>query len=711
MPGAPYRFARINRFVHFPDWAGLVSHDVPFADGFCGTIRFDIEAMTPLLVGGPRERKGNAAGDVWPVRLPDGRFAIPPSSLQGMVRAILTVAAFGRLAGRVEDRRFAVRDLSGTGTSKLLFQQRLTRGRGTEAQPYVPNTKAGWLVRRGGKVAIVPCAHARIRIADLCALPGAAGAVANVLKNRTTADLRLQALSRILPGLALRVNVQQPANHPHTPGLIHYARCTPAAGAGGTVGTVVLTGKPQPGIDTQRAKKMEFVFHTPDRAGAKAQDDIQDDIDVPADVWRDFLDIHQPPRGSGRNENPNWSYWKKDFERGEPVPIFYLQEAGRVTAMGTAFMFKAAMPLSTHDLLRNSSADHVDTRPDLATLIFGAVEGAHDAASLKRRASFGFAHAPATCAMVNRETALLSPKPAYYPNYVRQHPHPGNKIPDNLPHAAYAGFAGLGSRRERPELAGTKLFPARGSAVRQALDLQVPAQVSTNLHALAAGARFPNVPLRVHNLREIEVGALLWALCFGRAEHLAGMESPLRHRLGMGKPLGLGEIRIGNVTLDLEANDGRAVPDAAGFIAAFVDHMKAHYPGGGWDESVQVEALLKAADPGAAHGELGYFAGPKAYSDARQRGEFLPDYVEGHEVRETHPPSRQGAGGGGGGGHAHTGGHGGGPRRAPQAFRAGQKVTVDDRPGTILMEEGGEYMVAFDDGTEGSFPPSAITPA
>lgn len=626
MMGAPYRFARANRWVHFPDWARHVSHDVPFKDGWCGTIRFDIEAMTPLLVGGARTHD-QAPGEVWPVRLPDGRYAIPPSSLQGMVRAILSVAAFGKLGGRVDDRRFAVRDLSGTTTSKLLFQARLTSGHGTGVDPYTPTAKAGWLMRKGSDVRIVPCAVARMRIADLSALPQVTSAVRQILEGRRPADERLRALKQVLPGLALHVEVEQVTNHPHTPGLIRYSRCAPSA-TGGVAGTVVLTGKPQPGIQAAGAKKLEFVFHTPDRAGAKDTTGTP----LPKDVWRDFLDIHDPPKGSGRKINPNWAYWKNAFEAGEPVPVFYLEEGGRITAMGTAFMFKAAMPLSTHDLLRNSSADHFERALDLPSLLFGAVEGDHDAMSLKRRASFGFGVAASRPGLEDSRVALSSPKPAFYPNYVRQHPHAGARIPAHLPYAAYTsypGITGLGSARERPELAGTKLYPARGGTTQQQ---QYPDAVSTLLHALPAGTTFPNIPLRVHNLRTVEVGALLWALCFGQVEHLAGMESPLRHRLGMGKPLGLGEIRIGNVRLALDANDGSETLGAAAFIQAFVDHMNAHYPGGQWQESVQVKALLKAANPEAQHGGLTYHGSYEGYSQARATGHFLPDYVQGHEI-------------------------------------------------------------------------------
>lgn len=754
MMGAPYRFARINRWVHFPEWAGHVSHDVPFEDGYCGTITFDVEAMTPLLVGGPRRRPDGQIGDVWPVRVPSKGYAIPPSSLQGMLRSILQVAAFGKLGGRVEDRRFAVRDLSGTTTSEMLYQERMNIGAATQASPGVPQSQAGWLIRKGNDRQIVRTHIARLHIQQLADQHNTSQPLQDALLAVPRADRRGQirnsgwnaqerypAVRFFWPDLSLRVRIE-PHDGPHEhspaergapgrrgqPNWIRYFRCSLDAN-GPTTGTLVLTGKPSGGIIGDKLKKWEFVFHTPDRAGASAALSSSG-VNVPEAVWRDFIDIHQPPTGSGRKDNPNWEYWKRDFENGKPVPVFYLEEGGRITAMGTAFMFKAAMPLSTRDLLRHSSEDHFAKSLDLPSLIFGAVEGDHDEMSLKRRASFGFGIANGNPQVEQRRVALSSPKPAFYPNYVRQHPHPGNVIPTSLPYAAYTSYGGatnLGSARVRPELAGTKIFPARGPV--QVDQPHYPDAVSTRLHHLPSRTAFHDIPLRIHNLRKVEVGALLWALCFGKAEHLEGMTSPLRHRLGMGKPLGLGEIRIGNVRIALDANDGGQVPDAAGFIQAFVDYMNAHYPGGHWEESVQIKALLKAANPEQVDRALTYHDSYQGYSKARAAGHFLPDYVAGHEIArlggETNPkpgagrpPPVRGGGGGGtpGGGHRGGGGpprrdRGPPPRAAPPRFQPGQRVLIDGQRGTVLMFEDGEYIVEMADGTECSVPPSAITQA
>lgn len=741
--GAPYRFARVNRWVHFPDWAHHVSHDVPFEDGFCGTIRFDVQAMTPVLVGGPQHRVKGQVGDIWPVRLPDGRYALPPSSLQGMVRSILAVAAFGKLGGRVEDRRFAVRDLSGTATSKMLFQERLTSGEGTVSDPYDPNTKAGWLIRRGRAVELVSCSVARIAIADLIALNRAAYEATLSIRTDAKARLKLLTPNDDLTKLEMKITLHGKRPHPHSGGNhISYEK----ASIGGKVdGTLVLTGKPQSGLDGDGFKKQEFVFHTPNRTNAPSHAGSK----VPADVWRDFIDIHNPPKGSGRRPNPNWEFWKAEFEAGKPVPVFYLEEGGKITAMGTAFMFKAAMPLSTHDLLSDSTPFHFCPKLDLPSLIFGAVKGDHDEMSLKRRASFGFGATNGSSRLAQYAVSLMAPKPAYYPTYVRQQEHESATIPETLPYAAYTNYPkdnDLGSARMRSELAGTKWYPARGGYQGQSFGVQDPAtqpnrppakpgpDVFNLLHALPINTTFPDIPLHLHNLRKVEVGAILWALCFGKAEHLAGMESPLRHRLGMGKPLGLGEIRIGNVRIALEANDGSAPPDAATFIQAFVDHMNAHYPGGQWEKSVQVQALLKAANPEEAHGALTYHGSYQEYSTARAAGHFLPDYVTGHEIArpggETdpqpgagRPPPAAGGGGRGGGHGGHPGGGGRGPQRgqhrrdrgppprpAPPRYPPNSSVLVRGQRGKVLMFEDGEYIVQMADGTERSVPPEGITP-
>lgn len=675
---APFRYARINRKVWFPKWAPLVSHDVPFADGLCGTIDIEIETKTPLLIGGKHE--DGTPGTVHPFIDGKGNWAIPGTSIQGMIRQILEVAAFGKLGPTVSDRRFGVRDISRGVTAAQLYRKRMTTGDG-RSDPITPLVQTAWLVKRDGTARLITCDHGRAtfediahnryrddrkkqgELSDLLARTGIYEALTSEERrlNQTqqerlkadrelaskNADMRYAALigERSIDD-ALSISVEQEQadhrdgtdNWPHSPGLIHYKRFRRSAAPNPIAATVVLTGKPVAG-NGQRRKHREFLFYGPDRKAARDHDP---DVDIPAEVWRDFLLIHEPEKGSGGAINPNWAFWKDEFQAGRPVPVFYIEEGGVVSALGMAQMFKLAMQLSTHEMLNNSSADHLDRHQfDLPSLIFGATgdKNAKDswfAHNLKRRAAFDLFRAvdpPQNQAAAERHDdwqVLLSPKPSYYPIYVRQNGRPNDTRP-------YAAYHSMPPPNANPELSGTKIWPVRGKAQPQA---DVPARrneirnVANHLRSVPEKQTFAG-SLRVHNLRPVELGALLWVLTYGE-------EGKYTHRLGGAKPLGFGEIGISIGTVSLTPNRaGDSPPDTQALIDSFVAAMDAFY-GGNWQESRQIKALRKAAQAGT--GALGYLDGHQGYKRARDEGQIMDGFADdGHELpltkQQSHGPS------------------------------------------------------------------------
>lgn len=409
---APFRFARVNRWIYEPDWAPLVSHDVPFADGLCGEAEVEITAKSSILVGGDRRKPtGDEAGEVLPFRLPDGGYAIPGSALQGMARAILEVAAFGRLGPWVEDRKFGIRDFSGTATAR--------------------------------------------------------------------------------------------------------------------------------------------------------------------------------------------------------------------------------------DLLKHSHPGHTNSIPemklDLPHLLFG-VAAEHDGGrGLKRRANFDLARAEGDPRPVKpgHPSVLLGPKPSYVGFYVRQK-EGGGRVPTNEPMATYTPLEGEAPHLARPELAGVKIWPARGAGrfTPKRIDdekIRGNLKIQTWLFALPPGTRFRS-RLNFHNLRPVELGALLWALSFGdeAAFGADADEVTKRHRLGMGKPLGLGEVAIRVAGLETDPACLARAPDlpkdAMGFVRAFEEHMRGAY-GERWSESKQVAALLKAADPERNDASDLRYATLKDYQGAKNAQLYMPDYA------------------------------------------------------------------------------------
>jgi CRISPR-associated protein (TIGR03986 family) len=650
---APFQFARIPRAVWFPEWGNLVSHDVPFKDGYSGTIDIEVEAMTPLLIGEPRrEATKEKEGEVWPVRLPDGTYAIPGSSLQGMIRNILEIACFGKLGPWVDQRRFGIRDISGNATGKVTYQSRMLKSTGHSPINVQPLVKAGWLRKHGGKYEFKSCEFARIEFADLAA-------ISNTQLHQWTRGSDAKARY----GMLSAANVSQSpfvenatANPTHghrkKDGVlslsIAYSKAlrTAQAGRAQQAGKIVLSGNTG---SKNPAKHMEFFFYN-EQAPVELEPNF-------SDRFKEFKEIHEPD--DGRPKNPNWAYYRDSgypgetsFKNGGWMPIFYLGDTAhplRIESFGLAFMFKLAHENDTHDMLKNSNSDHCSEynpnidgsgKFDLSSLIFGAVEGQKKQwfkHSLKRRASFETAVAvrPESPDSTREGSAvLLGPKPSYFPIYVRQ-PFSGDKLPATpadyrgkatTPYAVYDGVQ---------ELAGSKIWPVHG-AVQIATPTDPNKAVQVYLNALDAGTTF-KTKLHVHNLRKAEIGALIWALTFGEQE--SGNDN-FWHRIGMGKPFQWGaiKIRIGEFA--------NLIPNAPGndddFMAAFKRQIQEFCKDKletDWDKTPQYAAVKKASQKSL-----------NSSADFKQMGldefianknanvpNFLRDYVDVVEAVATYP--------------------------------------------------------------------------
>lgn len=104
---APYHFVPLSKWVYMPDWAHLVSHDMPFKDGYSGVIDYTLTNGTPLCVGGEKDHNGILRF----ARDGNNNLTIPGSSLKGMIRNVLEIASFGKFSA-VDDTRFSYRDFS-----------------------------------------------------------------------------------------------------------------------------------------------------------------------------------------------------------------------------------------------------------------------------------------------------------------------------------------------------------------------------------------------------------------------------------------------------------------------------------------------------------------------------------------------------------------------------------------------------------------------
>ena len=509
---APFNFVPLSSWVLYPEWSKRISHDLPLQEGLCGTIGFELTAHTPILVGDEKtDAANNLPGSVSFFKLPDGRYAIPGSSLKGMIKNILSIATFSRMKA-VDDQKFSVRYLHNSNLYGENMTEPIYGG-------FRSRVLAGWLKFEDGNWHLYEAEYARIEQSTIRSIIPLFNFPPRPLplSRDTPAEIKYGISKRILTFQEVQYTDSGSMPHRHTNKILIYNKVT-SLGAGKT-GYLVITGQPSP------QKHMEFVFSAPGIT-----------INVSPSVINDFLSIH--------SETNEWKYLntKSPFPPAFGVPVFYIKEHGSVRAMGLAQMFKLAYKHGVHDLISHSYHNVENNKKDFVETLFGCI-GETQAESLKGRVSFDYAVCPLNTIKPIRvgPTILNSPKASYYPIYVKQEY-------DGDPYTTYMD--------DNAEIQGQKRYPVRDNLNISAIPPIAlnNTNIQVNLYPLPATTTFKG-KLRFHNLMREELGAVIWALEWGGNEHL-------RHSLGMGKPFGLGQvsIKVKDESIKIIPNDLNIIP-------------------------------------------------------------------------------------------------------------------------------------------------------
>ncbi len=476
---AGYNFVPVSRKVFLPPWARHVSHDFPLAGALSGQFPIRITAHTPVIPGGPRGQNGKGTS-VSPFTLPDGTYAIPGTTLKGMIRAVVEIAGFGRMSP-VNDHHFAVRDLTPGGR---FYKDRMTVTRDGTIRPraragflYFDDDTKTWKLLRADQTR-VPCfaydgadkpipleAIVENRIIFKKLHKEEVNSDGTKIKKPQDPGLQKKwelMKDRVKGSLKGNKNVKDVFDTFMVLFTLPQFRPESSKGAGRKLlmrlnrseidlackfdehtrgakmkeGIIVLTGQ-------ARNRKREFIFHDWDKAEA---------IDIAQPVMDRFLATVSETTGQGTADKgvSNWGYWYPALKSGRigkgkdipGIPVFWFPNIPReddkgvcegdpcltdtdvqVAALGTSQMFKLPYDFSVREMIDHTSKDHRPdpTAPDLAALIFGQV--ADDAGNgLKSRVSFGTAKRVTTAGDTTPSPALplASPKASYYPCYVRQ---------------------------------------------------------------------------------------------------------------------------------------------------------------------------------------------------------------------------------------------------------------------------------------------------
>lgn len=597
---APYTFVRIEPHV-MPSPLEEPDHGRPLPDGLCGELVVSWQVEKPFLVGG-REGENNAPFTV------GGVPAIPGASLRGLLRSVLEIASYARLAPFLADRYFGVRDFEHPSW-KHRITQRKPGGYGRvhysgDRRPVpVPGLPA-WLVPSGRDAwTLQPCRMVLVPVSELLrhlddevtarqwhgmTLPDKLA----ILPSRLRGRFPLSELGIVLdPKSGRRLEGNHAFEDRH--------------------GTLVMAGRWESWANGVRDKKYEAVFLEPTPG-----DRPPPAVPLSTEVFARF-DTAEPPEAipaDGKTARTLWRFWRCEVKAGRAgrVPVFYEGDPALAAQEGSPapadfylsltrfmriphrFSVAAALRRTQHD-------DGGPERLDFCQALFGhvpdeAAEGSHPVPSKRAwRSRLFFSQAlvddPSVVHHEEVTGVAMAPKPSFHPFYLRR--------PDGA-----AGDAPFDWSNEAMQLAGRKRYVPRDAArwpqpEPEPADRQHDAPAS---RMTFIGNRAPDQPLtftgriRFHNLLPVELGALVWALTLG--EHGAGTRKR-RHMLGRGKVHGYGQTQVHIVQPEsrVDANDGGTPPDLATCMRRFEDAVAAWHPDGTTYSGLpQIRDLLAVTD-------------------------------------------------------------------------------------------------------------------
>ena len=484
-----------------------------------GWIDLEIKTLTPLFIRGPVTQSGG----IWDKR--DSRFrphpfvnkdgvpVIPGSSLRGMIRSLVEVLSFSKISSVTDEKSF-FRTVSNDRIGKA-YRKRMIHGRSKPSGGYITRVANSWSITPA--VEVLRVHHEQL---SCCGIPNPENADSNYYpswfcQQKPCWFKRSGLNSEKVGQISLTEKVAWEK------------------------GILVLTGFVE-------NKKYEFVF-----VGENAAKRIE----IPERIWQRFhekVQLTQWQENAFPMDQPSSTCRKANGYLRDGEPVFFIADNSAKSEenpegllfFGRAQMFRFPYDLGPCDLI---SEDLKNTCLDMAETLFGQVPpgGIKNDRAIKGRVFFGDAEASGSRTDWFEDTMvpqiLASPKITCFQHYLTQDGTKGKE-------ALTTYLSG-----DHTTIRGTKMYwhrwddGQRLDAVKEAVnhddllkDLQKKEikTVKDTQHTIIRPVK-DNVVftgrVRFNNLTDIELGALLAAL---------SLPEGCAHKLGMGKPLGLGSIQI-----------------------------------------------------------------------------------------------------------------------------------------------------------------------
>lgn len=453
-----------------------------------------------------------------------GHPAIPGSSLRGMVRSIVEVAAYGKMQWVTRNRLVfrAVGDTTSLGTYYRDFFMRDDGG----WRKFTPLVQAGYLIKEKDRWFIRPAQSVLgVNFARINKEKIPAGLTAwHGCKNADSIWIK--------PGKYDYQKVKGYLRIKYLP-VLEAGRSS----AEGFVEAVLARS------GWMKNKNMEAVIFTPDES-----------IPVSALIEIDD-DLIQRYREQVSQKQEELLGWEKGALR-HYQPVFYLVKDGKLVFFGHAMMFRLPYDCSPYNFIPpdlRSETSEVDI--DIAEAIFGFTPHGRENKRASRAGRVYFCDARLEPGQTDIWLSghpvipkiLSGPKPTAFQHYLTQHQpdevESGKLNKNGTPKLELRLDHYASPPPHEAVIRGHKFYWHKGRVGLSDIkengrnDLQVDKQ-HTIIKPVKPGIKFHHT-IHFENLSKVELGAILWALFLPGEK---GKE--YRHKIGMGKPLGMGSIKI-----------------------------------------------------------------------------------------------------------------------------------------------------------------------
>lgn len=500
---APYNF------VPLPDSVRLLKKELPSHDTYhekllTGKFTCTLTNATPIYVRAAQTTEEYQKEQPSPEPFyyeQDKKYLIPGSSIRGMLRTLVEVVSQARIA---------------PVTEKRIFYRSVERSSmGEDYRDKVKdNIRAGFFHRDNTGAWIKPTVAVRIERNEI-----SSGSLYQNEDQTSASPTHVPKNSIQHKPVFVRLN----ENSKNNPARFFDAKefsFTQAKSNELDEAVLVITGDMQ-------GKRKEFAFLRKDSA---EKIPLKDEL-ITEFEDRDQITPYQEfafPKEDGRRADG----YLKDGE-----PIFYLvgENENDVIGFGRAYMFRIAYAASPKEMLPNELTDNIE-KYDLAEAIFGYVPQDKEGKSAiagRVSVSDAFMQGDAKEALLPETylKILSSPKPSAFQQYLTQ----------KYPNEATSLFH-YNTSTKLTTLRGHKFYWHKGAInesdykADEKTVQEFKKQLSPPVKPIKEGQTF-RFEINFENLRPEELGALLWVLDKAK-------DDDYRLKLGMGKPYGLGSIKI-----------------------------------------------------------------------------------------------------------------------------------------------------------------------